>query len=928
MDKEIYRGQYPPKNTNLMWVKGKQIYLFDGTTGTWVEVNESTQVDQTFDPTSERAVSAPAILNAAEENLSETSENLIKNKAVYNQYVDDGDVDDLLSILDLEYLKDMPLTFVALENGLFYPMLNQKEDVETINGKPINLQYSFNNGEWVTIDFDNWEGIVVKKGDTISLRGDNTYFCMYDYDMGEYVNALDWNQHDGKCTWRVKGNIVSLLYSDDYKDRKNISSNSFTSLFANYGEEHGDKQKTACIIDAQDLIINAVADAAYSGLFKDNPIKYAPKELKLFALSYNSVYEKMFYGCDELIEAPKFIGEYVGTDSCKLMFYGCSSLEKISDINITEVADYGCAEMFEKCTSLKHASNISIKKVGQLGCSYMFSGCSSLLDAPKLADNVATRCYSGMFEYCTSLTESPKLPVKNILQATSCYERMFYECSNLSKIDCDVSIFVDKSINGRSNYCYDWVHGVAESGIFIKKVNGIFETGDSGIPENWEVQTDTSYLDNINEPLTFTAMTSGTFDVHLYEYVRNLIEGNEIEDPEINLEFKYNDSDWEDWTQNGSSIELSVNVGDTIKLRGDNDKLCVVYGDELYGTLDFNDSTAKFTISGNIKSILKRIDFASLDLQYGRNNNAFWMLFGSDEYQRFSNLKYAGELILPSKSTYGQCGQMFARSGLYVAPYILNKTRILSDECRNMFSQCKDLLSAVSEINVTRIENYGCAGMFSGCTSLEKVPNVNADILDQYCCTHMFSYCTKLEKAPAIPQITGSFCFYYMFAGCQNLKEAPILSATILRDGCYSNMFSGCYSLETAPGLPATEFSGAYCYESMFSACINLINAPELPIETLRLGCYKNMFYGCRSLTKAPILNAKILAKECYYGMFRNCSSLSEIKCLATDISAQDCTKEWTNGVSANGTFIKDREMNNWTSGKAGIPNNWIVQNA
>ena len=65
----IYRGQYPPKNTDVLWIKDNQIYIYQN--GGWEAASGSG--------------------GEAEEFLSENSENLIENRAVYNQYMDEED---------------------------------------------------------------------------------------------------------------------------------------------------------------------------------------------------------------------------------------------------------------------------------------------------------------------------------------------------------------------------------------------------------------------------------------------------------------------------------------------------------------------------------------------------------------------------------------------------------------------------------------------------------------------------------------------------------------------------------------------------------------------------------------------------------------------------------------------------------------------
>lgn len=109
-----------------------------------------------------------------------------------------------------------------------------------------------------------------------------------------------------------------------------------------------------------------------------------------------------------------------------------------------------------------------------------------------------------------------------------------------------------------------------------------------------------------------------------------------------------------------------------------------------------------------------------------------------------------------------------------------------------------------------------------------------------------------------------------------------------------------------------------------------LIDASELllPATTLSARCYQGLFNGCTNLTAVPVLPAATLASNAYNNLFNACSSLTYIKCLATDISASNCTGNWVNGVAATGTFVKASTMSSWTTGNAGIPSGWTVQDA
>lgn len=174
-----------------------------------------------------------------------------------------------------------------------------------------------------------------------------------------------------------------------------------------------------------------------------------------------------------------------------------------------------------------------------------------------------------------------------------------------------------------------------------------------------------------------------------------------------------------------------------------------------------------------------------------------------------------------------------------------------------------------------------------------------------------------------------NYAFYELFYA-STIKDASalVLPAQYLGYCCYEGMFASNSFLEKAPvKLPSVSLP-RYCYYRMFKDCIRLTTAPELPATGLDIGCYNCMFQGCRSLTTAPELPATTLATYSYQYMFDGCTNLNYIKCLATDISASNCTDKWVNRVASNGTFVKDANMTDWTTGVGGIPSGWTVQDA
>lgn len=195
------------------------------------------------------------------------------------------------------------------------------------------------------------------------------------------------------------------------------------------------------------------------------------------------------------------------------------------------------------------------------------------------------------------------------------------------------------------------------------------------------------------------------------------------------------------------------------------------------------------------------------------------------------------------------------------------------------------------------------------------------------CYANMFANCRNLELPPEeLPAtVVEDSAYQSMFDGCSKLRTAPVIKAETVKDYSCQSMFWECTALYSMPKLNAIEL-GEYCYDSMFGYCTSLRVVYKLPSTTLRDGCYNYMFQSCTSLTKAPELPATTLVDSCYYGMFNGCSNLSYIKCLAIDISASDSTYEWCDGVSANGTFVKN-SATNWSRDISGIPVDWRVQN-
>lgn len=404
---------------------------------------------------------------------------------------------------------DEPLYWASgnVSNGEYY-ILTKRVTID------ISSSYSINEGEW--IPFYETVNLSLNKGDDVRVK------CITDSFRSNKLKSL----FDFTCDCDVCGNIMSLVYGDNFKGQTDLKSNAFYNLFKN----------CTTLRNAKNLILPAttLGLGCYSYMFSGCTNLITAPELPATTLTLGGdCYSHMFSGCTSLTFAPQRLpATALGIGCYSYMFSGCTSLTTAPELPATTLAD-GCYEyMFQGCKSLTAAPNLYATTLG-LGCyAYMFSGCTSLTTAPELpattlasncyssmfsgctslttppaliSNTLADGCYSSMFSGCTSLTIAPLLPAMTLasgcyeymfngctsltiapaLSATTlvywCYQRMFYNCSNLSEIwMCATDI-------NATGCLFEWVKGVKNTGIFYKDIYTSLPSGISGIPTGWQV---------------------------------------------------------------------------------------------------------------------------------------------------------------------------------------------------------------------------------------------------------------------------------------------------------------------------------------------------------------------------------------------------------------------------------------------------------
>lgn len=306
------------------------------------------------------------------------------------------------------------LSFVAIENGTF--------KFTSTSGNSID--YSIDSGTTWTTLASGVDSPTITSGSTIMWRGSNMIISRTDpYGIGTFSST-------GK--FDVEGNIMSLIYGDDFIDKYSLSGK----------------------------------DYVFMDLFKSCPNVVNAKNMVLPATTLSqSCYRNMFYALNassSLLTAPVELPATTMTNNCYYsMFQHCSGLTSVSEdyLPATTLAQSCYCNMFSRTTALKNI--------------------------PKLpATTLAVGCYYNMFlapvnTTAMTTTESFLLPATTLVQ--ECYRNMFNGRKGVSKITC----LATSGIN-TNNSTTQWLQNVSTSGTFTRASSSVtWPKGVNGKPSGW-----------------------------------------------------------------------------------------------------------------------------------------------------------------------------------------------------------------------------------------------------------------------------------------------------------------------------------------------------------------------------------------------------------------------------------------------------------
>lgn len=267
------------------------------------------------------------------------------------------------------------------------------------------------------------------------------------------------NRFSATTQFEVEGNIMSLLFGDNFADKTSLEGYSSYSF------------------------------GVFHELFHDCTTLTSIQNLKLPATTLaTGCYYQMFRGCTSLTSIPSgFLPATALASNCYSgMFWGCTSLTTLpSDLlPATTLATDCYYTMFNECSGLTTIPSgfLPATTLASECYCYMFSNCSHLTTIPSdllPATTLVDNCYAVMFASCTSLRTAPILPAPTL--AEECYQAMFRFCSSLNEITCyatDISKY----------HCtYQWIEGVASSGTFRcqSSTDWASKVDFNGIPNGW-----------------------------------------------------------------------------------------------------------------------------------------------------------------------------------------------------------------------------------------------------------------------------------------------------------------------------------------------------------------------------------------------------------------------------------------------------------
>ena len=299
---------------------------------------------------------------------------------------------------------DEYLTFVPSESCTF-----------TWSGTTSNNAISYSTDNGATWSTPAQTATVTTAGSNVLWKGTFVSSASRPFGTGTFTTSGNFD---------VEGNIMSLLYGDNFTGQTSLGSTYYTFYQLFYG--------SAGLTSAENLVLPAttLTNSCYNAMFQNCTSLTIPPALPATTLT-NYCYQDMFNGCTSLTTTPVLSATTL-TDSCyNYMFQYCTSITTAPELPATTLANNCYYQMFLGCTNLTTAPELPVTTLAINCYRSMFQDCTHLTTAPELpATTLASNCYNGMFKGCTNLTTAPVLSATTL--TSGCYQAMFQSCTSLT----------------------------------------------------------------------------------------------------------------------------------------------------------------------------------------------------------------------------------------------------------------------------------------------------------------------------------------------------------------------------------------------------------------------------------------------------------------------------------------------------------------
>ena len=581
-------------------------------------------------------------------------------------------------------------------------IVNQSKNLNSliINNNSSDLQYLVDmTTKWVTLPTSK-ESQRIEFKDGITLKGNNT--------------SLNGCRIKTSNDSTLNGNIMALLYGDDYEDKVAFpegSENTFKYLFLGYDK----------CLNITNLLLPATT---------------------LVPHCYHH------------------------------MFTGCSSLKSITKLPVIDLTDYCYHGMFMDCDSIDKAT-LSAQYLAPYAYSNMFLGSDNLSDVTvTYKDDVDETNYKGWLK---GVTTNGKFTYNHTEEVDSSIIKINYHVPvswDIKYFDPNaINYFYIEDISGEENtVCITNRMGLIDE---IAWGNIIEESLRPYMPINLEYSYDKITWESVIFPELTTDESSWYAQVPLPKngivYFRNLdtycnptlqiiselgitLEGDNYFNTVDNFSYLFAYS---------INVIKDGNIGGDIRTLSNGMDIENTPNNDIYYSL-----FASIWVYNHLFIENKIMSAENLQLP------ATTLVPHCYQYM-FSNcssLVKAPEL--PAITLANSCyhGMFSSCKTLTTAPELPATT--LADSCySSMFSDCTSLTTA-PELPATTLADSCYYSMFQSCTSLTTAPSVlPATTLADYCYQYMFNSCYSLTTAPELSAITlADYCYQYMFTSCGSLN--------------------------------------------------------------------------------------------------------------------------------------------------------------